>query len=157
VQIVETDVSALLSEVVQSLEASLGGNGNPLVVSLPEEPLAVQADRDKLSQVLAHLLENAVRYSPAGATVTVGARRSEDAVEVRVQDEGVGIPRAEQERIFRKFYRGESSARTVGAGAAGLGLFLAEGLVKAMGGRIWVDSHEGRGATFVVELPAAGD
>jgi two-component system, OmpR family, phosphate regulon sensor histidine kinase PhoR len=157
VQIAETDVSAVVSEVVHALELSLGDNGHRFVVSLPDEHLAAEADRDKLGQVLSHLLDNAVRYSPAGGTVTVGARRAERAVEVRVADEGVGIPRAEQERIFRKFYRGESSARTVGAGAAGLGLFLAEGLVTAMGGRIWVDSDEGRGATFVIELPAAGD
>ena len=157
VQIAETDVSAVVSEAVHELQLSLGDNGHRFVVSLPEERLAAEADRDKLGQVLAHLLDNAVRYSPADGTVTVGARRAEGAVEVRVEDEGIGIPRAEHERIFRKFYRGEGSARTIGAGAAGLGLFLAQGLVTAMGGRIRVDSDEGRGATFVVELPAAGD
>jgi len=142
--------------VVHALQASLGDNGHRFVLSLPDERLAAEADRDKLGQVLSHLLDNAVRYSPAEGVVTVGARRAEGAVEVRVEDQGIGIPRAEQERIFRKFYRGESTARTVGAGAAGLGLFLAEGLVRAMGGRIWVDSDEGQGAIFVVELPAAG-
>ena len=157
VQIAETDVSAVVSEVVQALQLSLGDNGHRFVISLPDERLAAEADRDKLGQVLSHLLENAVRYSPAGGTVTVGARRADGAVEVRVEDEGMGIPRAEQERIFSKFYRGEASAGTVGAGAAGLGLFLAKGLVTAMGGRIRVDSDEGHGATFVVELPAAGD
>ena len=106
--------------------------------------------------MLAHLLDNAVRYSPAGGTVTVAARRREDAVEVSVEDEGVGIPHAEQERIFRKFYRGDAaSSGAVGAGAAGLGLFLAEGLVTAMGGRIRVDSGEGKGSTFVLELRPA--
>ena len=108
--------------------------------------------------MLAHLLDNAVRYSPAGGTVTVAARRREDAVEVSVEDEGVGIPHAEQERIFRKFYRGDAAAAgAVGAGAAGLGLFLAEGLVTAMGGRIRVDSGEGRGSTFVLELRRRGE
>ena len=108
VQIAETDVSAVVSEVVHELQLSLGDNGHRFVVSLPEERLAAEADRDKLGQVLAHLLDNAVRYSPAGGTVTVGARRAEGAVEVRVEDEGIGIPRAEHERIFRKFYRGEA-------------------------------------------------
>ncbi len=105
--------------------------------------------------MLGHLIDNAVRYSPAGGTVRVVARRTNGAVEVRVEDEGVGIPRSEQELIFRKFYRGETAAQTVGAGATGLGLFLAEGLVTAMGGRLWVDSPEGGGATFAFELPAA--
>jgi two-component system sensor histidine kinase VicK len=85
----------------------------------------------------------------------VAARRREDAVEVSVEDQGVGIPHADQERIFRKFYRGEAAMGAVGAGATGLGLFLAEGLVTAMGGRIRVDSAEGKGSTFVLELRAA--
>ncbi|HWL34036.1 MAG TPA: ATP-binding protein, partial [Gaiellaceae bacterium] len=156
VQLAETDVGAVVSEAVRSAEGADGQNGHRFVVELADAPLAAEADREKLGQVLAHLLDNAVRYSPAGGTVTVAARRREDAVEVSVEDEGVGIPHAEQERIFRKFYRGDATAAgAVGAGAAGLGLFLAEGLVKAMGGRIRVDSSEGRGSTFVLELRAA--
>ena len=155
VQLAETDVGAVVSEAVRSAQGADGQNGHRFVVDLADEPLAAEADREKLGQVLAHLLDNAVRYSPAGGTVTVAARRRDDAVEVSVEDEGVGIPHAEQERIFRKFYRGDAAAGAVGAGAAGLGLFLAEGLVTAMGGRIRVDSGEGRGSTFVLELRAA--
>jgi signal transduction histidine kinase len=155
VQLAQTDVAAVVSEAVRSAESE-GPDGHRFVVELADEPLAAEADGEKLGQVLAHLLDNAVRYSPAGATVTVAARRREDAVEVSVEDEGVGIPHAEQQRIFSKFYRGEAAAAgAVGAGATGLGLFLAEGLVTAMGGRIWVDSNEGHGSTFVLELRAA--
>jgi PAS domain S-box-containing protein len=156
VQLAETDVAAVVNEAVRTAEGAEIQNGHRFVVELADEPLSAEADGDKLRQVLAHLLDNAVRYSPAGGTVTVAARRLEDAVEVSVEDEGVGIPHAEQERIFRKFYRGDAAAAgVVGAGAAGLGLFLAEGLVTAMGGRIRVDSSEGRGSTFVLELRAA--
>jgi PAS domain S-box-containing protein len=155
VQIAETDVAAVVSEAVRSIETQDGQEAHRFVVALEDEPLAAEADGDKLGQVLAHLLDNAIRYSPAGGTVTVAARRRADAVEVSVEDEGVGIPHAEQERIFRKFYRGDAAAGAVGAGATGLGLFLAEGLVTAMGGRIWVDSDEGRGSTFVLELRVA--
>ena len=155
VQIAETDVAAVVSEAVRSVESQDGQDAHRFVVALEDEPLAAEADGDKLGQVLAHLLDNAIRYSPAGGTVTVAARRKADAVEVSVEDEGVGIPHAEQERIFRKFYRGDAAAGAVGAGATGLGLFLAEGLVTAMGGRIWVDSDEGRGSTFVLELRVA--
>ena len=154
VQLAETDVGAVVSAAVRSAEGD-GRDGHRFVVALDEGPLAAEADGDKLGQVLAHLLDNAIRYSPAGGTVTVAARRREDAVEVSVEDEGVGIPHAEQERIFRKFYRGDAAAGAVGAGATGLGLFLAEGLVTAMGGRIRVDSSEGKGSTFVLELRAA--
>ena len=157
VQLAETDVGAVVSEAVRTMEVTDGREGHRFVVDLADEPLAAEADREKLGQVLAHLLDNAIRYSPSGGTVTVAARRRDDAVEVSVEDEGVGIPHAEQERIFRKFYRGDrASSGAVGAGATGLGLFLAEGLVTAMGGRIWVDSDEGRGSTFVLELRAAG-
>ncbi|MEO5575601.1 MAG: GAF domain-containing protein [Gaiellaceae bacterium] len=156
VEITATDVGSVVNEAVRSAEGADGRNGHRFVVDLADEPLAAEADRDKLVQVLAHLLDNAVRYSPAGGTVTVSARRGKDAVEVSVEDEGVGIPHAEQERIFRKFYRGDAAAAgAVGAGATGLGLFLAEGLVTAMGGRIRVDSSEGTGSTFVLELRAA--
>jgi two-component system sensor histidine kinase VicK len=101
------------------------------------------------------LVENALRYSPDGGTVTVGAARREDKVEVSVADEGIGIPQADQEQIFRKFYRGADAELRVGAGGTGLGLFIARGLVTAMGGRIWVSSREGEGSRFAFELPAA--
>ncbi len=155
VQLATTDVARIVEEAVSSAETTLGQNGHTFVASVGSEPLAAEVDGDKVGQVLAHLIDNAVRYSPAGGTVTILARRTDGSVEVRVEDEGVGIPRGEQDRIFRKFYRGEAAAQTVGVGATGLGLFLAEGLVTAMGGRIWVDSPEGRGAAFVFEFPAA--
>ena len=155
VQLAETDVGAVVSEAVRTAAEAPGANGHRFVLEV-DEGLAAEADGEKLGQVLAHLLDNAVRYSPAGGTVTVAARRRDDAVEVSVEDEGIGIPPAEQERIFRKFYRGEAAASgAVGAGATGLGLFLAEGLVTAMGGKIRVDSREGEGSRFVLELRAA--
>jgi len=144
-----TDVGAVVSEVVAGVD-SLMTNGHRFVLDLPSEPLTASADPDKLRQVLAALIDNAIKFSPSGATVTVGARRSDDSVEVTVEDEGIGIPQAEQERIFRKFYRaGEASTGT------GVGLFIVQGLVWAMGGRISVHSEEGKGSQFTFELPAA--
>ena len=147
-----TDVRGVVTEVVESLEAGGRLNGHRFVLELPDEPLDASVDRDKLRQILDALLDNAVKYSPGGGTVTVAARRRADAVEVRVADEGVGIALDEQERIFSKFYRSE--AAPVGGGP-GLGLFIVQGLVRAMGGRIWVDSNAGSGSTFVFELPVA--
>jgi signal transduction histidine kinase len=126
-----------------------------LEVDLPGEPLTAAADREKLRQVFGILVENALKYSPAGGTVTVGARRTDEAVEVRVVDEGIGIPPGERDRIFRKFYRAEATVRD-GGGGTGLGLFIAKELVGAMGGRIWVESEEGAGSSFAFELPAHG-
>jgi PAS domain S-box-containing protein len=147
------DVGSVVSEVVETVEDT-AVNGHRFEVDLPDEPLAAEADREKVRQVFSILVENALKYSPQGGTVTVGARRKEDTVEVRVVDEGIGIPPTEQQRIFRKFYRAESTTRD-GAAGTGLGLFIAKELVTAMGGRIWVDSAEGEGASFAFELPAA--
>jgi two-component system phosphate regulon sensor histidine kinase PhoR len=150
-----TNVTDLAEQVVASARASGNANGHRFVLDLPPEPLRAEADPDKLRQVFSILLDNALKYSPDGGTVTVGATRRDQSVEVRVVDQGIGIPEAEQERIFRKFYRGGEAARTGAAGGTGLGLFIARGLVAAMGGRIRVESREGEGSSFAVELPLA--
>lgn len=149
-----TDVRDVVGQVVQSAQDA-AANGHHFVVDLPPEPLAATADPDKLRQVFSILLENALKYSPDGGTVTVGAERKHDTVEVSVADEGIGIPQADQDQIFRKFYRGTDADSRAGAGGTGLGLFIARGLVTAMGGRMWVDSREGEGSTFAFELPLA--
>jgi PAS domain S-box-containing protein len=154
VELGRIDVGSVVSELVETVEESGVMNGHRFEIDLPDEPLAAEADPDKVRQVFNILVENALRYSPGGGTVTVGARRSDDRVQVRVADEGIGIPAAERERIFRKFYRAESAARD-GAAGTGLGLFIAKELVTAMGGRIWVESIEGEGSSFSFELPAA--
>jgi PAS domain S-box-containing protein len=149
------DVNAVVAEVVSTAEETAGLNGHSFVVDLPTEPVTAEADGDKLRQILGVLLDNAVRYSPEGGTVTVAARRNDKTVEIEVADEGIGIPTNEQERIFRKFYRAEGAAGARGTGGTGLGLFIARGLVSAMGGRIWVSSAEGEGSRFAFELPLA--
>ncbi len=143
-----TDVALVVTAVVSSSEP--GGNGHRFVADLDIDGLAVQADPEKLRQVLDQLVANAVKYSPEGGTVTVSAHRLDDAVEVAVADEGIGIPQSERERIFSKFYKAGGGQGT------GLGLFIAQGLVREMGGRMWVDSEEGRGSRFAFELPLAG-
>jgi PAS domain S-box-containing protein len=112
--------------------------------------LTVRADREKLGQVLSNLLDNAVRYSPEGGIITVAARTRGTTAEITVSDEGMGINPTDRQRIFAKFFRAE---RVLSAQGTGLGLFLVRGLVTAMGGRIWVDSEEGRGSRFTFELP----
>jgi signal transduction histidine kinase len=154
VHLAETDVRDVVGQVLDTVSAA-EGNGHEFVVELPDEPLAARADPEKLRQVCSILVDNALRYSPEGGTVTVGAARREDTVEVSVADEGIGIPQADQEQIFRKFYRGSDAELRAGAGGTGLGLFIARGLVTAMGGRIWVSSQEGEGSRFAFELPAA--
>ena len=148
-EIEPVDVRSLVSEVAAGARDEFVG-GHELVVDLPEAPLAVRTDAEKLRQVLASLLDNAVRFSPGGGRVTIGAARRGETIVLSVVDQGIGIPDAEQDRIFSKFYR-VGDAQT---GGTGVGLFIAQGLVSALGGRISVRSAEGRGSSFVVELPA---
>ena len=115
---------------------------------------AVAADPDMVRQVLTNLIENAVKYSPAGGRVHVTLERQEGRVLFAVRDEGLGIPLHEQERIFEKFYRLDPNL-TRGVGGTGLGLYICRELVRRMGGRIWVASREKEGSTFFFELPFA--
>jgi two-component system, OmpR family, phosphate regulon sensor histidine kinase PhoR len=142
--------------VVAAAKQSLTLSGHEFVLDLPAEPLTVTADRDKLRQIVTDLVDNAVKYSPGGGTVRVAATRRDDAVEVSVDDEGIGIPEAEQGRIFAKFYRAETGGRDLASGGTGLGLFIAKELLAAMRGRIWVRSREGEGSSFAFSLPLSG-
>jgi PAS domain S-box-containing protein len=154
VELARIDVARVVREVVESARLGESGkeNGHEFVIDLAADTISAEADRDKLRRVLGNLVDNAIKFSPAGGKVTVAGRKNAGVVELKVEDEGVGVPEEERERIFRKFYRGSSSALS---GGTGLGLFISRGLVAAMGGRIWVDSVEGQGSTFVLEL--AGD
>jgi two-component system sensor histidine kinase KdpD len=108
----------------------------------------VDGDYSQLDQVLTNLLENAARYAPPGSTVRVAARSTgSDSVEMRVVDEGIGIPEWERNRVFEPFRRGEGSA------SSGVGLAICKAVVEAHGGRIAVERTPGGGATFVVQLP----
>jgi signal transduction histidine kinase len=148
-----TDVAGVVGEVVE--RASQHANGDHrFELDLPDGEMAVEADRDKLVQIVQNLVDNALKFSPAGGRITISARRRSDTAEIRVEDEGIGISRADQGRIFTKFYRAEGVSRA-GVSGTGIGLFLARGLVAAMGGRMWVESEEGEGARFIFELPIA--
>jgi signal transduction histidine kinase len=115
---------------------------------------AVAADPDKLRQILTNLIDNAIKYSPDGGRVEVEIGRSGGRVRFRVTDEGLGIPPAEQDRIFEKFFRLDPNL-TRGVGGTGLGLYISRELVLRMNGRIWVDSDGRSGSSFFLELPVA--
>jgi signal transduction histidine kinase len=123
-------------------------------VEQPEEPLVVEADRDRLAQVIGNLLSNAIKYSPSGGRVRVRAERRDVWIRVGVIDNGIGIPPDQQERLFTKFFRGDAGRR-LGIGGTGLGLVLARQIVEAHGGRMGFESVPDRGSTFWIDLPSA--
>jgi PAS domain S-box-containing protein len=125
-----------------------------LNISAGQEIPLVAADRDKVRQVLVNLVENAIKYSPDGGRIEVGVEAHDSSVRFWVQDEGLGIPEGEEERIFEKFYRLDPQMSR-GVGGTGLGLYICNELVTRMGGRIWVEANGKRGSTFIFELRAA--
>jgi PAS domain S-box-containing protein len=147
------DAVALARSVVDAAEQYVPPNIR-LSFEAPEEAPLVAADPDKVRQVLGNLVENAVKYSPEGGCVDVRVVVENDRLRFTVRDDGLGIPPAEHERIFEKFYRLDPNL-TRGVGGTGLGLYISRELVERMEGRIWVDSPGSGGSTFHLELPAA--
>ena len=116
--------------------------------------LIASVDRAALHQILLNLLDNAVKYGPAGQTITVRARAAADRLLIEVIDEGAGIPAEERDRIWEPYHRLERDARSVAG--SGIGLAVARELIELHGGRAWVEDARPRGARFVVALPLAG-
>jgi two-component system phosphate regulon sensor histidine kinase PhoR len=102
---------------------------------------------------LVNLLDNALRYTPGGGTISLSARRTQEGVAIEVKDTGPGIPPEDLSHLFERFYRGDKS-RQREQGGSGLGLAIAKSLVESQGGQMRVESKPGEGATFIIELPA---
>ena len=152
-QDLEFDVAELVRGVVAEMEATLTGKEDiEFELNAPESLPRVSGDEDKLRQVLLNLVDNAIKYSPDGGRVGIRVEQRDSGVRIAVSDEGLGIPHADQQRIFGKFYRVDPQ-QTLGVGGTGLGLYISRELVRHMGGRVTVTSREGHGSTFVVDLP----
>ena len=147
------DAAAIAVEVVDVLR-SRAPEGIDVAVRKARGLPPVAADPDKLRQILTNLIDNGIKYSPDGGRVEVEIGRSGGRVRFRVTDEGLGIPPAEQDRIFEKFFRLDPNL-TRGVGGTGLGLYISRELVTRMNGRIWVDSNGRTGSSFFLELPIA--
>jgi PAS domain S-box-containing protein len=145
------DAAALVSLEVEAARTHLPENV-AIDLDVPEGLPPVAADPGQLRQVLANLIDNAVKYSPEGGRVRVALEPQERSVRIAVSDSGLGIPREEQSRIFEKFYRLDPDMKQ-GIGGTGLGLYICRELVHRVDGRIWVESDGASGSTFVVELP----
>ncbi len=156
-------LSEVLAEVLQGLHSQMEAKEQSLTIDLPPDLPLVWVDRGRLIQILANLVSNAHKYTPAGGAIRISAERSAnrwdpagppDVVHCQVQDSGLGIPPQEQKYIFQKFFRSEDRLVRDLPGT-GLGLHITRNLVELQGGRIWFDSELRRGTTFHFTVPEA--
>jgi two-component system sensor histidine kinase KdpD len=149
----EYSLTALIHDVLGRLDPLLQGRDVRTHLP-PDDLLVVNLDYLEIDQVLTNLIENAVRYTPAGSPIDVGAQRVGEQVKISVADRGPGIPPTDVERVFDKFYRVQPGQRASGYPmGTGLGLAVCKGLVEAHDGRIWAELREGGGLIVYVVLP----
>jgi signal transduction histidine kinase len=146
------DFASLLSEVREAFAGPAQTQGRQLECRLPAAVPPVHADRDRIHQVLANLVGNALKFTPRGGTVTLEAVVEEDEVRCLVRDTGAGMTEEEVDRLFDPFWQAEKTARL----GFGLGLKIAKAIVEAHGGELAVASAPGAGSTFSFTLPLAG-
>jgi two-component system sensor histidine kinase KdpD len=151
----DDDLAPVLGQTLADLRRQPGGER--LVAELPPS-LPAYADPTRVAQVVANLLDNALKYAPEGPIVLRGRATGEpaEAVRIEVEDQGPGIPPGEQPRVWERFFRGAGVAELHPARGSGIGLAVVKALVEAQAGRVGLESAPGRGARFWIELPAAG-
>jgi PAS domain S-box-containing protein len=151
-----TDLKKMTLDVGNVLKANFDEKSLKLKVIANPDPLPqIAMDPDILWQVVLNLLSNAIRYSPQKGTITVSATVKNDIVEYVVKDQGIGIPEAEKDKIFQKFFRAHNALQAVPEGS-GLGLSLVKSLVEGWSGKIWFESQENKGTSFFVTIPLKG-
>jgi two-component system phosphate regulon sensor histidine kinase PhoR len=149
----DVDLGEIAASSAERLRLFAERQGVRLTVAAAPAVPRVRGDEARLGQVLINLLHNAVKFSPTGGDVTVRVEARDGEVVTSVEDRGVGIPRALQGRVFERFYKVDRAR--VRGGGTGLGLSIARHVVEQHGGRIWVESEEGRGSTFSFAIPIA--
>jgi len=149
----------VLQSLVQQVALAVGElystKEQEVLLNLPEQPLTMSADRDKIALVLNNLLTNAIKFTDPHGRIMISAEQHAGEVQVHVADTGVGIPAREIERVFDRFYQVEPHL-TRQHGGLGLGLAIAKGMVELHGGKIWVESVEGLGSRFSFSVPLGG-
>jgi len=149
----QIDLAQLVAEIVEEMRASLASREDiSFGIDAPDWMAPVVGDEDKLRQILINLLDNAVKYSPEGGQVGISVEVRGHGIRFVITDQGLGIPHGEHHRIFGKFYRVDPNL-TRGVGGTGLGLYICRELARRMEGHVSVTSQEGKGSTFVVDLP----
>jgi len=144
-------ISSILIDAVDSMKSIIEEAGCKIDLDMPQDLPVVKGDTERIIQVIYNLIDNALKFSPEGGNIKVGAREVTDYVEVYVKDEGIGISQEEKDKIFDKFYQIDMSDKRRVRGI-GLGLAISKAIIEASGGSIWMDSEIGKGSTFKFTL-----
>lgn len=147
----EDRLSHIYATIADDLQLRASTQHRLLAVTIPDDLPTIAADRNSLTEVLANLVDNAIKYSPEGGQITVTAEVSGNFVRCSVIDHGIGIPTSVMNSLFTKFYRSHRSRASVAG--TGLGLYISRGIVESHGGQIGVSSKEGAGSTFIFSIP----
>ncbi|MDV0431945.1 cell wall metabolism sensor histidine kinase WalK [Lactiplantibacillus sp. DA1] len=151
------NINEMFNYVLDRFDMILKKDDNPakyytIKREFTKRDLWVEIDTDKFTQVLDNIMNNAIKYSPDGGVVTCRLLETHNQVIISISDQGLGIPRADLAHVFDRFFRVDK-ARSRAQGGTGLGLAISKEVVQMLGGRIWVDSVEGKGSTFYISLP----
>jgi signal transduction histidine kinase len=152
----EFDATELILEIKAVFQPIIETKRQTLTLNMPQSPVWISADRDRLAQVLSNLVSNAAKYSREDTEITLTARRRTDRLYVTIQDHGIGIPERDQPNMFTSFFRADNEATRSESGT-GLGLYIARNIVTLHGGRIEVSSIEGEGTTVKFNVPGLMD
>jgi len=145
-------LEATIAKVVEPLRTEMEAKRLSLSTVIPEDCATIHADYERLCLILSKLLSNAVKFSPQGEKIIIGAKTDQSKAVISVTDRGPGISPVAQQNLFRPFYQVEESLRRTHSGM-GLGLAIAKGMVELHGGEIWVESELGKGSTFAFSIP----
>jgi heavy metal sensor kinase len=146
----QVDLSGLADQAGESMRPLAARRS--IALEIAGEPAAIAGDPERLRQALGNLIENAVKFSPAGGVVAIRTTTADHSAQVTVTDDGPGIAAADRDRIFERFFTADGS-RTRGVAGSGLGLSIAQEIVEAHGGKIRFEPREPRGSEFTIELP----
>jgi signal transduction histidine kinase len=150
-QLEPVDMKSLLRGTCMQISPILQGKGQNLNIDLPASLPIIRGDGQRLEQVVLNLLTNATKFTPEGGTITLRAQRQDTGMVIEVQDTGIGIAREEQDRLFKPYSRLNSDRQR--HPGLGLGLALSKQVVELHGGKIWVESEQGKGSIFSFSLP----